>query len=205
MRTLSRRATLGSVLSVAALVLGQVVRADIVPVFDAATPTAGGCQFTYDADLSTGSRVNTNDFFTIYDFNGYVAGSAFAPVDWAITVQNTGITPAGVDPSAFSGDNPGVANITFTYVGASVISGPSLIGGPGAFGAISTVCQTNGLGTYASNVHKDNPGHPDDNTRQANGGFTVTPNSVPETSSLMLLAPGLLPIGMLLRRRSVKK
>jgi len=205
MRHLRSRASLGALLSAAALLAGSVVKADIVPVFNAATPTANGCTFTYDANLSNGSQLNTGDFFTIYDFNGYVAGSAFAPVDWSISTQNTGITPVGVDPNAFSGDNAGVVNITYTYTGPSgVFQGSTLLGGAGAFGAESTFCNTTAKGTYASQTHKFNPGQPDDNTRQANGGFTVTPTNVPETSSLMLLVPGLVPLGMMLRKRARK-
>lgn len=205
MRHLRSRASLGALLSAAALLAGSVVKADIVPTFNAATPTANGCEFSYNANVSDGSQVNTNDYFTIYDFHGYVSGSAFAPVDWTISVQNTGITPAGVDPNAFGGDSASVINITFTYTGASSITGPSLVGGTGAFGAESTFCKTSDLGTYASQTHKFNPGQPDDNTRQANGGFTVTPTNVPETSSLMLLVPGLVPLGIMLRKRARKE
>jgi hypothetical protein len=130
-----------------------------------------------------------------------VTGSAFAPVDWKITVQNTGVTPAGVDPSAFSGDDPNIANITFKYVGASSVIGPALIGGTGGFGAESTFCSVDNLGTYASNTHKYNPGHPDNNTRQANGGFLVTPRAVPEGSSLTLFATAIVPFACMFAKR----
>ena len=63
----------------------------------------------------------------------------------------------------------------------------------------------NDLGTYASQTHKYNPGHLDNNTRQANGGFTVTPKAVPEASSMALFATGIIPFACILvkrRRRS---
>jgi hypothetical protein len=204
MRHMRSRASLGALLSAAALFAGSAVKADIIPVFNAATPTAGGCEFSYNVNVADGSRVNTGDYFTIYDFNGFIAGSAFAPVDWSITTQFTGVTPAGVDPSAFSGDSAGIINITYTYTGAATIFGPALIGGTGAFGAESTICTPSALGTYASATHKNNPGNPDDNTYQANAGSVVTPQ-VPETSSLMLLIPGLVPLGIMLRRRARKE
>lgn len=200
MRHLRSRATFAALLSAAALLVGNAVRADIIPVFDVVTPSGSNFQFSYTVEVASGSRVNTGDYFTIYDFHGYVAGSAFAPADWSISVQNLGITPTGVDPGAFSGDSATVPNITFTYTGAATIFGPATVGGTGAFGADSTFSKTSDLGTYASAAHKNNPGKPDDNTYQANGGFTVTP-AVPETSSLMLLVPGLVPLGMMLRRR----
>jgi len=204
MRHLRSRATFGALLSAAALLVGNAVKADIIPVFDVVTPSGSNFQFSYTAEVASGSRVNTGDYFTIYDFNGYVAGSAFAPADWSISVQNTGITPVGVDPSAFSGDSASVPNITFTYTGAATIFGPATVGGTGAFGAESTFSVPHTGGTYASAAHKNNPGKPDDNTYQANGGFVVTPSAVPEASSLMLLVPGLVPLGIMLRRRARK-
>jgi len=196
MRHLRSRASFGALLSAAALLIGNAVKADIIPVFNVATPVGGGCEFSYTVSVATDSRVNTDDYFTIYDFNGYIAGSEFAPVDWAITVQAVGITP----PSQIVADNPGVVNLTFKYTGAGTIFGPATVGGTGAFGADSVFCGENVGGQYASSTHKNNPGKADDNTPQQNQGFLVTP-SVPETSSLMLLVPGLVPLGMMLRRR----
>jgi len=198
MRHLRSRASLGALLSAGALLLGNAVQADIIPVFNAATPVGINTEFSYNVSVASGSKVNTNDYFTIYDFNGYVAGSEFAPADWAISVQNVGVTPAG----QLLTDNPAVVNLTFTYTGAASIIGPvNPLGGIGAFGADSSSVAINALGQYASQTHKHNPGKPDNNTLQSNQGFLVTPAAVPETSSLMLLVPGLVPLGILLRRR----
>jgi len=199
MRHLRSRASFGALLSAAALLIGNAVQADIIPVFEVATPIGGGCEFSYTVSVAADSRVNTGDYFTVYDFNGYIAGSEFAPADWTSSVQLLGITP----PSQIVLDNPGVVNITFTYTGAATILGPATIGGVGAFGADSTMCGENVSGQYASSAHKNNPGKADDNTPQQNQGFLVTP-AVPETSSLMLLVPGLVPLGMMLRRRARK-
>lgn len=200
MRHLRSRASFGALLSAAALLIGNAVQADIIPVFNVATPIGGGTEFSYNVSVAADSRVNTDDYFTIYDFNGYIAGSEFAPVDWTITVQNVGITP----PSQIVIDNAGVVNLTFKYTGAATIFGPvNPVGGVGAFGADSVFSGENVGGQYSSATHKNNPGKSDDNTPQANQGFLVTP-SVPETSSLMLLVPGLVPLGMMLRRRARK-
>lgn len=200
MRHLRSRASFGALLSAAALLIGNAVQADIIPVFNVATPTVGGCEFSYNVGVADDSRVNTGDFFTIYDFNGYIAGSEFAPVDWAISVQALGITP----PSQIVIDGAAVVNITFEYTGLAPIIGPvNPVGGVGAFGAESVFCGESAGGQYASSTHKNNPGGADDNTPQANQGFLVTP-AVPETSSLMLLVPGLVPLGMMLRRRARK-
>jgi len=197
MRHLSSRASFGALLSAAALLIGNAVQADIIPIFNVATPIGGGCEFSYNVSVATGTRVNTGDYFTIYDFNGYIAGSEFAPADWSTSAQLVGITPV----TQIVVDNPTVMNITFTYTGLAPIFGPVFpLGGPGAFGADSTICTTNDAGQYASHTH----GNPN-NLPQENNGFVVTPSStVPETSSLMLLVPGLVPLGMILRRRARK-
>jgi hypothetical protein len=188
--------------SAAALIAGTAVKADIIPVFNAATPSANGCEFSYNVEIPANSRVNTGDYFTIYDFNGYVAGSEFAPADWDISVQFTGID---VPSQAGITDSGSIENLTFTYVGAATIFGPvSPVGGVGAFGAESIMCEVQSSGQYAGSSHKQNPGHPDDNTLQGNQGFLVTPAAIPEASSLMLLVPGLAPLGIMLRRRMRK-
>jgi hypothetical protein len=202
MRHLRSRASIGALLSAAALFAGSAVKADIIPVFNAATPTANGCEFSYNVNVADGSKVNTNDYFTIYDFNGYVAGSEFAPADWLVTIQNVGVTPSG----QLLTDNAGVVNLTFKYVGGAAIVGPvAPVGGVGAFGAESTFCVEQAGGKYASQTHKNNPGQPDNNTLQSNQGIVVTPANIPEASSLMLLVPGLVPLGIVLRRRARKE
>jgi len=202
MRHLRSRASFGALLSAAAMFIGAAASADIIPVFNVSTPTGGGgCEFSYNVSIASGSKVETGNYFTIYDFNGYVAGSAFAPADWSISVQNTGITP----PTQSVTDDAGVENITFTYTGAATLVGPiNPVGGVGAFGAESTLCDEKPLGQYASHTQKNNPGHADNGTDQENNGFLVTPAAVPETSSLMLLVPGLVPLGIMLRRRARK-
>jgi len=202
MRHLRSKASFGALLSVGALLLGNAVKADIIPVFNAVDTIVAGSdyRFSYDVEIPANSRVNTGDYFTIYDFNGYIAGSEFAPVGWSISVQ-----PTGIDVPGQSGitDSASVMNLTFTYTGATTLFGPiNPVGGASkAFGADSTSGAVKGLGQYAGSSHKQNPGHPDNNTLQGNQGFLVTPAAVPETSSLMLLVPGLVPLGIMLRRR----
>lgn len=182
------------------LLLGSDARADIIPVFNAVTPLGGDTEFSYTVSIAAGSRVNKGDYFTIYDFDGYIAGSDFAPVDWSFSVQNIGITPAGQIVS----DSPGIQNLTFTYTGFATLFGPiSNVGGIGAFGADSTFSAAFKNGQYASQSHILDPGNPDDNTVRSDSGKTVIPfgSFGAEPSSIVLLLPGLLPLGIMLRRR----
>ena len=185
-----------------ALLTGIAARADIIPVFDVVTPGVGVNDFNYNVVVSNGSRVNTGDYFTIYDFDFYIAGSAWAPADWAISVQNIGVTPAG----QIIGDDPSIVNITFTYTGLSSITGPvDPLGGTDAFGASAARNADHvRLRPYGFQTHKSNPGKPDDNTFQSGQGMVGTPD-IPEASSLMLLLPGLLPLSLLLRRQTARK
>jgi hypothetical protein len=202
MRHLWSKAPLGALLASVALFAGPSVKADIIPLFDVVVDNGDGtCTFNYNVEVSGGTRVNTGDYFTIYDFNGYIAGSAFAPADWAIATPLTGVTPG----NQIVVDDPSIVNLTFTYTGAATIFGPVFpLGGPDAFGADSKFCRPFVGGQYASSTHKNNPGKPDNNTPQENQGSVVTP-AVPEASSLALLLPGLVPLGIVLRRRSRKE
>jgi len=208
MRHLRSSTTFGAILSAAVLLVGNAVKADIVPVFNVVTPVGGGSEFSYSVDISGGSKIvnaansagQGASFFTIYDFNGYVGGSAFAPADWNITIQNVGITPTG----QLVTDDAGIVNITFEYTGATVLGPVTHFEGTGVFGAVSTISAASAGGTYTSHTNKNNPGQLDDDTYQSNQGVLVTPSAVPETSSLMLLLPGLVPLGVVLRRRMRK-
>jgi len=209
MRHLRSTAAFGAILAAAALFAGGAVKAQLTPTFDVVTPSGSNFTWSYNLALGPNGELNASgvdvvpgssgpDYFTIYDFNGYVAGTAFAPVDWTISVQNVGITPVGVTPPV---DNPTVANITFTYTGGEIVGPASFIGGIDAFGADSTVGSPNAGGAFSYQNRKDNPGKPDDDKRNYGAGSLTTPAAVPETSSLMLLVPGLVPLGIMLRRR----
>lgn len=202
MRHLRSRASFAAILSAAAMLATSAVNAAIIPVFNVATPTGNGCEFSYTVSVASGAKVNPGDYFTIYDFNGYVDGSAFAPADWDIAENFVGDTPA----SQIVVDDPGVINLTFIYTGTTALVGPvNPVGGTGAFGAESIFCTTKVKGQYAGESHKNNPGEPDHNSLQGNQGFLVTPSAIPESSSLMLLVPGLVPLGIMLRRRARKE
>lgn len=207
MRHLKSRASVGALLSAVALLVSSAVQAQITPrLFNVVDNGAGECEFQYSIDLGPDAQLtNTapgdfgpgSSYFTIYDFVGYVAGSEFAPADWEITIQNVGVTPSGVDPGAFTGDNPNIVNITFHYTGPETNGPATGFQGEGAFGASSTLWATT-VGTYSEQTEQVS-----NNLRHAGGGFVDVP-AVPEASSLMLLVPGLVPLGVMLRRRARK-
>src|SRR6476646_7955718 len=104
-------------------------------MFGAITPTltsvtsngSGGYTWTYnvqlaaDQDAKTGSVpgastaagvgvfATTADYFTIYDFAGFIPGSNVQPTGWAFQSLNVGSTPSDTIPT----DKAGVQNLTW--------------------------------------------------------------------------------------------
>ena len=197
MRDLIRGCLVSAVIC-GAMMSGSIARADLIPVFDQIAPNGSGA-FTcyYTVSIASASRLNTGDYFTIYDYDSYISGSEVAPADWAISEQTLGITPAGqIVPDYLT-----MVNITFTYVGVASIFGPvNPIGGAGAF-SVDSRGRDMEFRPYTSQTHKNNAGKPDDNTYQSNQGRVIVA-TIPEASSLVLLLPGLVPLGLLLKGRS---
>ena len=169
-------------------------RADIIPSIS--TVTANGSNFTwsYDAQLTNDETLQSGNFFTIYDFAGYVPGTNFQPSGWVFSSANVGKTPSRVSPT----DNPNIPNLTWTYNGSTIGPGPIDLG---FFGADSKY-NTQTLGMFAAEAIKYAPGRPGNGKPVDNVGSEAVPASaIPETNSLTLLIPGLAPLGVALRRR----
>jgi hypothetical protein len=120
----------------AGAILALVARADIIPSITTATditPVGGGnFSWNYSATLTQDENVVRHDFFTIYDFAGYVPGGNNQPVGWTFSAALIGTTPGKVTPI----DNPHLFNLTWTYTGTTEI-------GPQSLGIFSAVSNTN--------------------------------------------------------------
>lgn len=127
------RTIYGGLLALAGTAL--VAHADIIPSFDSIVPNGSNFQFNYTANVTGDQRVETGDFFTIYDFNGLVPNSAMMPANWSFSSLLIGVTPSQVNPP----DDPMILNLTFTYTGATPIIGPAPLG---TFSAVSNFGQS---------------------------------------------------------------
>ena len=145
-----------------------IARADIIPSYESTTPSGGNFQINYTAVVTGDQRVDTGDFFTIYDFNGLVQNSATMPANWSFSSLLIGVTPSRVNPP----DDPTILNLTWTYTGATPIIGPAALG---TFSAVSTFGQLH-PGYFAAEGTL-NPG----GTKVDNVGVVQVP--VPEIST----------------------
>jgi hypothetical protein len=108
---------------------GGQARAGFTVTLDSGSPTGSGpFTYSYTASIPDGDQINPGNFFRIYDFAGYVAGTVTAPAGWVATTNNTDPVPP---PSVIlsHGDDPTVPNLTFTYNGTSPIVGATSISG----------------------------------------------------------------------------
>jgi hypothetical protein len=180
------------------------VHADIVPQIapsDVTLQGDGNYEWDYHGELNPAQMVTPGDFFTIYDFAGFVPGTNMQPADWSFSSSNSGITPTGLLPliniPGGIPDNPSIPNLTWTYTGSSTIPGPADLG---IFSAESTFGD-NTISAFAAEATQQ--WGFTEGSKVDNFGWTATPAPVtPEPCTLALLGFGAAPLA--LRRRSRK-
>src|SRR5256885_16236655 len=69
-------------------------RAGLLPVSVTITPEAGNFRWTYAITLPTDVKVQSGDYFPVYDFGGLVAGAIAAPDGWTCSTSKLGPTPS---------------------------------------------------------------------------------------------------------------
>jgi hypothetical protein len=145
-------------------------------------------RWQYAIVLPTDSQLKSGDFFTIYDFEGFKAGTAVGPTsDWAFTAAKVGPTPSKVNPM----DNPDVWNLSWTYTGPTIDVGQT---GLGNFMA-NSLYQYRDESFFTARTHRAIDGKPDTNVTYVD---VPVPSSqgVPEPATLLLGALGLPLLGL---------
>ena len=112
-----------SVLAFIALVAAiSALRADIIPSFAGTSPSGTNTVWGYRIDITSGAQVTAGDFFTIYDFGPFIAGSNIQPTGWTFSSSLVTAPPSGTLPP----DNPNISNLTWTYTGSTPISASNI-------------------------------------------------------------------------------
>jgi hypothetical protein len=177
--------------AVAALAVSGTASAGIIPVSVTVTPEAGNFRWTYSIQLPTGMKLQSGDYFTIYDFGGLVAGSQFAnptPEGGSWSMTDAGVpVPLGLSPN----DDGAIPNLTFKYTGPTIPSGQV---GLGNFGATSTV-GTNSSTDFTAQNRQSDTGELDRNIVDTFAPGVPSPvdptPGVPEPATLALAGIGL--------------
>lgn len=118
--------------AVAVAAVGSSAQAGLLPVSVTVTPEAENFRWTYAIVLPTDMQLQSGNYFTIYDFGGYLPGGDQGQAGWSLTTGVSSGTPDRLRPN----DDPDVVNLTWVYNGPTIPSGQI---GLGNFWAISSV------------------------------------------------------------------
>jgi hypothetical protein len=201
---MTSRNWIARLLFTAAVALGvsvTPVNAGLLPVSVTVQPEAGNFSWTYSVVLPTNVVLQAGDYFTVYDFAGYVKGtaavtsaypSAANAANWAVTSSLTPTIPAHLNPV----DNQSIPSLTWTYNGPAINPGGQVT--LGNFSAISTY-QSSTTGYFTATRTVANNGQTDANITETlipTGSSTGPPPGVPEPATLALAGLGLPLIGL---------
>jgi hypothetical protein len=181
--------------AVAAVALAGTASAGLLPTNVTVTPEAGNFRWSYAIVLPTDMKLQSGNYFTIYDFAGLVDGSVIAPDGWSYNVQNSGKIPSLLKPT----DDPNITNLVFRYNGPTIPAGQL---GLGNFMATSLFDQRREA-DFTAETNRTSDGLRDSNitTTDVPVGAPLPPSGVPEPATIALAALGLPLIGLARFRR----
>jgi PEP-CTERM motif len=166
-----------------AFAAASAVRADIIPSFSGVTAGSGtSTVWNYTINITTDQQVTTGDFFTIYDFGPFIAGSNVQPAGWTFSSSLSATAPANTNPP----NNPTLEDLTWTYTGTTTIPSGTDVGTFSVTQATSvfTSSPVTQTGYFAAQATRSLG----NNLKISNVGQIPVPVPVPEPTTLSLLA-----------------
>lgn len=166
----------------------------VVFLTGAPTATAGGWQYTYQANFSAGEGVQNGSTFVIFDFAGYVPGSVSSP--YANLVASSEMVSAGLPTNPDFTDDPTIANLRFTYTGASLLNlSNTSFSGLNAVSVLSGIAQ-DGFGAVTVKSTGPLVG-----SKVYSSGLVSVPSGIPEPAAWGMMLAGFGLTGAAMRRR----
>lgn len=181
----------------AALLLATTAQANITPVLASVTPSGSNFLYTYQVTLDTDQGLVPGSKTSIFDFAGYVPGSATSSS--AFFVAGSELSTVGLITNPLFTDDPTVANLTLTSTGNYNASNGPFPETNFTLTALSTFNSTANDG-YASGAVKNNG-------TAMGATFNVGPvevpisGAIPEPATWGLMILGFGGVGAMIRRR----
>jgi len=197
-----------SIFSSIVLFTALTASAALIPSLDSGPlqVAMGAYAYNYSVEITAGEQLNpvatngvscpgnngalvqcnpTGTFFTIYDFEGFIAVTGL-PVGWSAVESLLGTTPSSVNSEVV--DNPSVINVTFFYTGP-IVKGDDTIAGFQITSGLNALSHNGSFSSQSTNVSQAVNG----TTDQLVGSIAVPSLAVliPEPASLALAGIGL--------------
>jgi hypothetical protein len=161
-------------------------QAGLLPLSVTVTPEAGNYRWTYAIVLPTDMKLQSGNYFTIYDFQGYLPGGEVAPsADWTFSANKVGPTPDLLNPS----DDPDVYNLSWKYTGPDVPTGQVGLGNFWAFSSFGQKASDH----FTAETNRTSDSLIDRNITDTDVPLATStpPEGVPEPATLLMAALGL--------------